>query len=254
MLHKHVPIIGCLFVSGCAGSYPQPVMKWQENQQMLLVLSSDWSTNTGILLKFQYRSHHWTMEGAPISVSLGKNGSAWGLGLHPFVHQNPMKVEGDLKSPAGIFALGKSFGYAAQVQYSYPYFSTTADDFCIDNTQSQYYNKIVDRQQIKGNIESLSTEPMRRDLYFKGDSLYKLGIVVHHNDQRLSKAGSCVFVHLRTTPDATTAGCTAMNEQDMNNILSWLKADHHPVMVLLPVSVYNQKQQEWNLPKVITEK
>ena len=51
---------------------------------------------------------------APVSV--GRNGAAWGLGLHAAQPQGPQKQEGDGRAPAGVFTLGAiSFSIAALV-------------------------------------------------------------------------------------------------------------------------------------------
>lgn len=225
-------------------------IQWKNNQQMVLVLSSGWNANQGILLQFEYHRHQWVHIGHSFSVSLGKNGAAWGAGLHPLMKQRFMKTEGDMRSPAGIFNIGVSFGYADKINSAYPYQALTKDDYCIDNSQSPYYNQIVSRQKVSFNLPQDSSEPMRRDIHLKGDQLYKLGFVLNYNPKNTPKAGSCIFVHLRKENNATTAGCTSMDEQNMQQLLSWLNAKKDPVFVLLPIEAYQQKQKEWNLPKV----
>lgn len=244
-------LLSCLFyVSGCISHHDADDFVWKNNQQMILVLSSDWNAKFGVLLRFQYHHHHWVRVGQPISVSLGSKGTAWGIGLYPRAPIPPYKREGDQRSPAGIFELGTSFGYAAQRQYKMPYLALSKDDFCIDNMHSAYYNQIVDRQVVGLSAIKNSTEPMRRDLYLNGDQLYKLGFILRQNNQNIPGYGSCVFVHLRDNVNATTAGCTAMDEGDMKELLLWLKPEFHPVFTLLPVEAYKAKKFMLHLPNV----
>jgi D-alanyl-D-alanine dipeptidase len=61
---------------------------------------------------------------------------------------------------------------------------------------------------------------------------YKYGIVVNHNhiDEpgAVAGAGSCIFLHIKKIP---TAGCTVMNEAQIKEIIHWLDADKHPLLV-----------------------
>lgn len=245
-------IVGVAALSACAVSDKKiSEISWKQNQQMVLVLSSDWNANQGVLLRFQYKNRQWMPIGTSFPVSLGKNGAAWGEGIiHPIAHNGIMKQEGDMRSPAGIFQIGYSFGYAKRLNFNYPYKALTQDDYCIDNSQSPYYNQIIDHHQISFNIAKDSTEPMRRDIHLNGDQLYKLGFVLDYNPQNTPKLGSCIFVHLRTQINATTAGCTSMEEENMQKILSWLKQKYHPVFILLPIEGYQQQKQIWNLPNL----
>lgn len=246
-------ILGVTVLSACAvQDKRESEISWKQNQQMILVLSSDWNANQGVLLRFQYKNHQWIPIGTSFPVSLGKNGAAWGEGIiSPLVHDGIIKKEGDMRSPAGIFQVGYSFGYAQKFNdASYPYKAFTKDDYCIDNSQSPYYNQVVDHQQISFDITKDSTEPMRRDIYLNGDQLYKLGFVLGYNPKNTPKLGSCIFVHLRTQSNATTAGCTSMEEGNMKKILSWLKQQYHPVFVLLPMKAYQQQKEIWDLPNI----
>ncbi|CAI3925966.1 L,D-transpeptidase [Commensalibacter papalotli (ex Botero et al. 2024)] len=240
-----------LMLSACTMTPRQnAIVQWKKNQQMILVLSSDWNSNQGVLLQFEYKHSRWIHIGQSFNVSLGKNGAAWGIGLHPYVSQGIVKTEGDMRSPTGIFKIGSSFGYAKNVDRSYPYQALTKDDYCIDNSLSPYYNQIVNHQKVLFSLPQDSTEPMRRDIHYNGDQLYKLGFVLNYNPNNIPNAGSCIFVHLRKDRYATTAGCTSMDEVHMRALLSWLNSERNPVFVLLPLEAYEQKHKEWNLPNI----
>ena len=48
---------------------------------------------------------------------------------------------------------------------------------------------------------------------------------------------------------APTAGCTAMAEPVMQELLRWLDPQHHPVFVLLPRAEYDRLAHDWRLPE-----
>jgi L,D-peptidoglycan transpeptidase YkuD (ErfK/YbiS/YcfS/YnhG family) len=82
------------------------------------------------------------------------------------------------------------------------------------------------------------------------DDLYRWVIWVGHNDRpSVPGGGSCIFLHLRAAPDATTAGCTAFDEAPMTDLLAWLDAAAHPVLVQLPAQERRRLVRTWDLPR-----
>lgn len=247
---KIIPLIGCLFFSSCNHSQKSILYHWQKKQQMIVVITDGWYSNRGKLYKFEYLHSKWHKKGNGVSVSLGSQGLAWGRGLHPFIQEGLYKKEGDKRSPVGMFKIGFAFGYRNNLSINYPYHVMTQYDYCIDDPTSSQYNQIIDKQNFSLKEKFILSEPMRRDIHFKGDQLYKLGFVIEHNEKNIPHYGSCIFAHLRKNANAVTSGCTAMDEKDMTQILRWLDPDYHPIYVLLPKVVYHQKQQVWNLPSI----
>lgn len=240
-----------LFLLGCSHSKIKTSLMWKNKQQMILILAAGWHANSGTLWRFQYINHYWYSIGKAVNVSLGSQGLAWGKGLHPYSNQQgPYKKEGDKRSPVGIFHIGFAFGYNLFPLTKLSFHVMEQNDFCIDQVNSPYYNQIINRQKLSDIDKIGSSEPMRRDLYFHGDQLYKLGFVIEHNQADIPSLGSCIFAHLRKNYHAVTAGCTAMDEADMQKVLLWLDPKFKPVLVLLPISVYQEKRQNWQLPKI----
>ena len=126
--------------------------------------------------------------------------------------------------------------------------------YCIDVSGSPLYNRIVDAKVVGAEAVKGSTEPMRRDLHADGDQRYKLGFVIEHNPAAVSQAGSCIFAHLWRAPGEPTAGCTAMDEQVMRDLLGWLRDDRRPIFVLLPRAEFTRLEADWDLPTHGTEK
>ena len=220
-------------------------------QQLVLVTTGGWDENQGILRRFERPddSTQWR-EVAAFPVSIGRNGSAWGTGLHAAGDQDegPRKREGDGRSPAGVFALGTAFGYADTVASGLPYQAMTRDDWCMDVPASPYYNRIVDARQVGAAAVAGSSEPMRLDLHRNGNPSYRLGFVIEHNPGNVPQGGSCIFAHLWRAPGEPTAGCTAMADADMEAMLEWLDADKAPRFVLLPRAQYARLATRWQLP------
>lgn len=206
-------------------------------RQVVLVESRDWSAPTGTLRRFERADSQarWQAAGTPVEVVLGRRGIAWGAGLHPSVPANePHKQEGDLRAPAGVFAIGTAFGRARREELPWlrmPYQQLTATTEAIDDPASHHYNRIVDRAQI-AKPDWKSSEHMGRI------PEYELGAVVVHNPKHHPGAGSCIFIHLWMPRDQEgTFGCTALHRNDLVDLLHWLDAAKHPVLIQLPTVV-----------------
>jgi L,D-peptidoglycan transpeptidase YkuD (ErfK/YbiS/YcfS/YnhG family) len=82
----------------------------------------------------------------------------------------------------------------------------------------------------------------------RNDDLYKWGLVVAHNAARMPRAGSCIFLHIWKNSGSPTAGCTAMPERDLVNLLRWLKPGARPVLVQMPAPEYEAARVQFRLP------
>ena len=244
-----------LILAACAhtpASKPEAA-HWANARQLVLVTTADWDAPTGTLRYFERAGDGWKQVGDGFDVTVGRTGTAWGIGLHAARSDGPVKREGDGKAPAGVFAIGTAFGYASSANTKLPYQGMTANDWCIDVPESPLYNQIVDRSLAKAPGLDKSTEPMRLDIHGKdGDQRYAQGFVIQHNvDGRTPSGGSCIFAHLWGQPGQATAGCTAMAPETMRPLLAWLDRDKHPVFVLLPKAQYATLKDNWNLPEIV---
>lgn len=246
-------IASVLFAAGCAHRPENdgtPAAAWSESRQLVLVTVPDWNADHGTLRRYERKATRWHPDGDARPVVIGRSGAAWGAGLHPSPRQGPVKREGDGRAPAGVFRIGRAFGYAAQAATALPYDAMQVSHYCIDVNESPLYNRIVDTRVVGGHAAAGSTEPMRRDIHAGGDHRYRLGFVIEHNTGAVPAAGSCIFAHLWKSPTDATAGCTAMDEATMNDLLAWLRPDRHPLFVLMPAPEYARAQAEWQLPSL----
>jgi L,D-peptidoglycan transpeptidase YkuD (ErfK/YbiS/YcfS/YnhG family) len=246
-------LTGMLLVAvGCASAplrpYAAPARGWSDAEQLVVVTTPGWDAIDGQLRRFERTPAGWREVGAGTPIVIGRSGSGWGLGLHPTQATGPQKREGDGRAPAGVFAIGPAFGYAPSADTALPYQAMDAGDYCIDVPDSPLYNRIVDTKDVGAEAVKGSTEPMRRDIHLDGDDVYRLGFVIEHNAGGRANAGSCIFAHLWRGPSRPTAGCTAMPEPAMRELLAWLGPSRKPVFVLLPEPEYRRVQAEWGLP------
>jgi L,D-peptidoglycan transpeptidase YkuD (ErfK/YbiS/YcfS/YnhG family) len=214
---------------------------------MLLVRAESWSKSFGALTRYERDSSgRWLAAGAEIPVDLGRHGMAWGRGLHALPTSGPFKTEGDGKSPAGVFALGRAFGTADELPQDsrgFPYLQTQASTYCVEDVRSSFYNQIIDSRQVARAGWEKWSELRRRD------GLFDWGVVVRQNAPDTHKAaGSCVFLHVWRGPRVPTSGCTALPREAIQGVLRWLDPAAEPLLVQLPEPALQALRSVWDLP------
>lgn len=232
-------------------SQPMSPAVLSQARQMVVVTTENWNSVGGKMRRFSRTNvtDAWSEVGDEIPIVVGRSGLAWGRGLHGNPPDTgPIKREGDGKAPAGIFRLSSAFGYAAADASSFiklPYTQSTSTIECVDDVDSTNYNRLVDRAQSR-TIDWKSSEQMRRQ-----DDLYRWGIVVDHNaNTALAGGGSCIFLHIWSSPTTGTAGCTAMDSTKIEELLRWLDPADTPILVQLTESVYAKLSESWRLPPI----
>lgn len=217
----------------------------RDSTQLLLVVSENWDASSAKMFQFERArpGDGWRLVDS-FPVSLGKNGLGWGRGLHGTnSSEGPVKREGDLRAPAGVFSLGTAFGEKPEGPASYPYLRVTADTVGVDDGHSKFYNQIVDQSTI-AQPDWKSAERMLRE-----DGLYRMGVFVNHNFPAPEPGlGSCIFLHIWRGEGKATVGCTAMSAADLSRILGWLRPDASPRLVQLPAAEYARLRESWRLP------
>ena len=181
------------------------------SRQKIVVTTANWNTTAGTLQRYERDGDAWREVGAAIPVVVGRTGLS------------DRKREGDGKSPAGVFPIGTLFGFAPSADFAMPYRQLRDTTECVDDTASRFYNRIVDRDQVK--VDWSSSEKMRS----VGE--YVWGAVVDYNTPPVAGKGSCIFLHVWGGPQSTTAGCTAMREEDLLTVLHWLDPAKKPMLV-----------------------
>jgi zinc D-Ala-D-Ala dipeptidase len=218
------------------------------SRQCIVVLTDTWGSTTGRMRAFERdeASASWKKQGPEFAVVVGKKGLGEGSGLISLDFKGaPRKKEGDDRAPAGIFLLPSAFGYAAASSAPWiklPYLALSTQIEGIDDPNSHYYNKLVDRSKVT-NVDWRSSEQMRRD-----DILYQWGVVVEHNPAAIPGAGSCIFLHIWKGSSAPTAGCTAMPERELVRLLGWLDPARCPILIQMPRPVYRSIRSKYGLP------
>jgi D-alanyl-D-alanine dipeptidase len=235
---------------GAAGKSPQMLRR---SRQLVLVTTRDWDAVGGTLRRFERRGARgrWAQVGAEVPVVVGRAGLGWGVGFGVGFGAGgaagPQKREGDGKAPAGVFRLGAAFGFAPEREaprLRVPYLPLTPSVECVDDVSSNFYNAIIDRERLVSRVDWNSSERMRE---VEG---YRRGLfVIYNSAQPVAGRGSCIFVHIWAAPGKGTAGCTALEQANLETLLGWLDRAKRPLLVQLPEAEYARLRRPWLLPQ-----
>jgi D-alanyl-D-alanine dipeptidase len=195
-------------------------------RQLVVVSAEDWNAKTGVLRLFERptAADPWKPKGKPMPAVLGKSGLAWGREYAGLGRGGGDKREGDRRSAAGAYTLGRKFGFAPEEKRGYLLLKASTE--CVDDPGSRHYNSIVDSE--KDARDWTSSEKMRS---VEG---YRRGVLIDYVSSGKERAGSCLFLHVWKGPGEGTAGCIAAGEPTVAELHRWLRPDRHPVVVTLP--------------------
>lgn len=199
-------------------------------QQMLVVLSEELNASAASMQRYEYHGR-WIKTGERIPVTLGRSG----LGYASM--KEPLKNEGDGRSPAGLFNLSATFGYDDSPNSAMAYYHADDTLICVDDINDTRYNTLASSAE---EALPLSYEKMRRE-----DDLYRNGIVIDYNARKEKGRGSCIFIHLNHPDHRPTSGCTAMEEAPLKEILGWLDPRKHPQILQIPLSDCGEYQKKF---------
>jgi L,D-peptidoglycan transpeptidase YkuD (ErfK/YbiS/YcfS/YnhG family) len=200
--------------------------------RLIIVTVPTLTASAGKLRLFERRQSDagWSAIGAAEPVTLGRRGIAWGRVFRYLAGDGePIKVEGDRRSPAGIYEIGRPFGFA-QSQLA-GYLRLYPDSVCVEDPSSPAYNTITSRRFTgqAADVQTMGTI-----------ARFRRGLIVDYPTDAAHRAGSCIFIHIQKK-DLTsgTAGCLNLPE---NRVAALQKfADKHPTaLALLPESALSR--------------
>ena len=244
---RWLAVVLLLTLAGKASGQDKTIWRaWKGERKLIVVTTPDWNAVQGTLTRYERRGDVWVKVSEAIPVVVGRTGLAWDPMLkrqNPDRYSGPIKHEGDGRSPAGRFQLKRgTFGFANELPGSRIYMPLTPTIECVDDSNSRYYGRVVDRATVD-QVDWKSSEKMR------SIPEYRWGVIVNYNmDKPVAGDGSCVFLHQWTGPASTTSGCTAISPQNIEDLVRWVNGDGRAVLVQLPEIEYQRLRFHWQLP------
>ena len=185
-------------------------------QQVVVAFKIDKKDKVYRVMALEKTKGKWKLAIAPVRASIGRNGFA----------QENEKIEGDGKTPNGLYALGQLFSYEATVDTKIPFQQVDSLDKWIDDSTSNDYNKYVRGATNAKSFENLKLKSID----------YKYCMVIEYNTQPVVKGkGSAIFFHVADEKYSPTAGCVSIAESDMLVFLKWFKPRKKKAMLSIGI-------------------
>ena len=145
-----------------------------------------------------------------------ENGADWELVLETeaIIGKNGLgkTKEGDGKTPIGVFLFVEAFGILENPGTNMDYTKVDISHYWVDDSGSNYYNKFVSVNEIQPDWASAE------HIVEYGES-YRYVLATSYNVERIPGKGSAVFLHCTSEESEATAGCIAVPEVYMREIM-----------------------------------
>lgn len=126
-------------------------------------------------------------------------------------------IEGDEKTPLGIYELGIIFGTHPIEQIQIANYIQISDKlYWVDDIDSKYYNKLV-------NIKDVKKDWISAEHLIDYPKQYEYAIEIKANPQNIRGNGSAIFLHCSV--NIPTQGCIAIEKEDMKKIINFIKIE-----------------------------
>jgi len=214
-------LFGLLISPALGQTCPEPLAS---ARRLVLVTADSVNTSLARLQRFERdaTTQPWRSLGPSQEALIGRDGMAWGPMFRSLARSGErVKTEGDKRVPAGFFHIGRSFGFAPSERPGY--LQINEGTVCVDDLESAAYNSITTRDKVGAFVhgENMSRVPA-----------YKNGLWIDYPTDRRHRAGSCIFIHIRTSSATGTAGCVAVPEDQVKTLQDFAEAG--AVIAILP--------------------
>ena len=200
--------------------------------RLILVTVPTLTSSAGKLRLFERRQSDagWSVVGAAEPVTLGRRGVAWGRAFRYLAADDePIKIEGDKRSPAGIYAIGRPFGFAESQLTGY--LQLQRDSVCVEDPSSPAYNTITSQKALGQLVGTQNMGVIMR---------FRRGLIIDYPTDAANRAGSCIFIHIqKTDPTSGTAGCLNLPENRVAALQKFANT-HLTVLALIPASALSR--------------
>ncbi|HEY3673675.1 MAG TPA: L,D-transpeptidase family protein [Acidimicrobiia bacterium] len=182
-------------------------------EQVIIVTPAGDDASQATLSAYEMTDGSWREAFGPWDAVVGAGGVA----------EADAKREGDRKTPSGSYPFDFFFGIHRDPGVRFPYRQVTGPQIVWDDdSSSANYNQWVD-SSVDESV-GVSPEPM------DNSPVYDYGAVVAYNAERTPGLGSAIFLHV--SAGSATAGCVAVPEEHLLELLRWLDPARQPRIVI----------------------
>lgn len=184
-------------------------------QQLLVVYNNKASSVLSQLRAYERNEAGWeSVDSLAGPCNIGRKGFAF----------YGKKVEGDGKTPTGIFTITHYFSRFPNFTANMERIKVTQNTIWVDDPKDRLYNTYC---------EQSITHPHKGERLIRKDGQYDYVMVINYNtEERKPYKGSAIFFHVWTRLGSGTAGCVAVEKQHILKIFNWIDAEKHPMIIM----------------------
>jgi L,D-peptidoglycan transpeptidase YkuD (ErfK/YbiS/YcfS/YnhG family) len=189
--------------------------------QIITVTAVSGSSTTAKLAAWAKSGNQWRRVAGPYLAHLGANG----------VGKTSERMS---RTPAGSFTMTQAFGYYGNPGTKLPYHRTAPADFWVEQVGNKYYNRLRAcpsmSASVCGFIPGNPSEHLAYELPY-----YNYAVVIDYNTANApggikQGAGSGFFLHV--TDGTPTAGCVAITQPQLLQLMKWISPNAHPRIII----------------------
>ena len=125
------------------------------------------------------------------------------------------RVEGDRKTPTGVYRFTRAFGVLPKPDTSWDYLEVDERHYWVDDAKSKYYNQLVSTDVVCAQWSSA-------EHICEYPQAYAYVLALNYNADAIPGKGSAVFLHCTSAKMEYTAGCIAIPQGAMEELLGML--------------------------------
>ncbi len=185
----------------------------KDSKQLLIAYNEKINENEGYLVAYEKVDSTWKVFFPKTVINTGTKGFA----------SFDRKIEGDMKTPTGIYPITNTFGYKNDIRTKMPFLELTQSHVWITDPNHPAYNQII-------------TDPPNTDQYemlLRTDNLNKYVIIIDYNaDPIVPSKGSAITIHVQRRKGYGTAGCLSLPEDNLVYLIEWLDPVQKPKIIM----------------------
>lgn len=180
------------------------------SNQVIVVTAGSMNTISATLATYQKTGGTWNKV-LSVDARVGKNGLVY----------DSERIEGDLKTPVGVYSLPYAFGTAADPGTKLPYKPIDSNTYYDGQYGSPTYNDLVEGKPDNDESEHMDIGP------------YQYGLDIAFNPEQKAGKGNAIFLHC-STDSGYTAGCVSISPGDIVKLLQWIDPAQNPQILICP--------------------
>ena len=197
--------------------FPVPVAVGRATQVITVLAHGSYAT----VAAWQKNGTRWVEEFSTTAARVGANGITNGATRH----QNTDTT------PTGTFTITQGFGVGADPGTRMPYHRVSSQDWWDEDPASRYYNQM--RTAAQGGFPLTENGADGSEHLVDYPVQYHNALVINFNmDPAVPGRGAGIFLHDLGPQRGATAGCVALPESVLTQVMHWIDPTRHPVIAI----------------------